>query len=202
MLHVVVDRGYCCGRSGHHGNCVQWVSLFTPPPDDKGCNNKHGLQKASVRWRVRRPRNKRHIIQESAREWRAQGEYLERIANGACVLGAWRRSARSTPIFLFRFDPPIFFFSSLLGQRAGRLELDTALALSCHAYPRRRLVYIPSSRTTHVLPTHESECLTDNGNRMLHQIREISNGYKCVDLLPSFLFFVLGFRADNDDRVW
>ncbi len=82
------------------------------------------------------------------------------------------------------------------------MELDTALALSCHAYPRRRLVYIPSSRTTHVLPTHESECLTDNGNRMLHQIREISNGYKCVDLLPSFLFFVLGFRADNDDRVW
>lgn len=131
MLHVVVDRGYCCGRSGHHGNCAQWVSLFTPPPSDKDCNNNHGLQKASVRWRVRRPRNKCHIIQEGERGWRAQGEYLERIANGACVLGAWRRSARSTPIFLFWFDPLIFFFLHYLGSgREGWSWIPLLLSLA------------------------------------------------------------------------
>ena len=39
------------------------------------------------------------------------------------------------------------------------------------------------------LLTRERECLTDNGNRTLHQIREILNEHKCVDffLLPSFL---------------
>jgi len=58
------------------------------------------------------------------------------------------------------------------------------------SYPGRRLVCIPSSRTaTHVLLTRERECLTDNGNRTLHQIREILNEHKCVDLLPSSPFF-------------
>ena len=31
------------------------------------------------------------------------------------------------------------------------------------------------------LLNRERECLTDNGNRTLHQIREILNEHKCVD---------------------
>ncbi len=40
-------------------------------------------------------------------------------------------------------------------------------------------------RTAHVILTRERECLTDNVNRTVHQIREILNEHKCV--LSSFL---------------
>jgi hypothetical protein len=50
---------------------------------------------------------------------------------------------------------------------------------------------LPLARPVRML-TRERECLTDNGNRTLHQIRETLNEHKCVDC-PSPLSLSLLF---------
>ena len=47
------------------------------------------------------------------------------------------------------------------------------------------------ARLHSALLTRERECLTDNGNRTLHQIREILNEHKYVDFAAVVPFFYI-----------
>ncbi|KAI9457752.1 hypothetical protein BJY52DRAFT_453131 [Lactarius psammicola] len=146
-----------------------------------GCNNNRSLQKASVRWRVRRLRKEHRIIQchqKGAHGWRPQSEYRERIAKGAAVReGSWTDNRRGA--------------CARLGRTYHVRTAFTALALlsqtEAHLY----------SVVTHRICVTDSRkrILTDNENRMLIQIREILHEYKYVELAAFVPFLRAGFSG-------
>ena len=149
-----------------------------------------------LRWRFNRSRKEYRAFQrpqKGARKRCAQGKHRECVAEGACFCFVFRTRKRMQPGLTWISASPLFFslVVSILILGCGRRERRSgtaddvrgACAWLCRTYhvcmPLR--LTLPSP---HPPPffcgvlTRERESLTDNGNRTLHQLREILNDHK------------------------